>query len=27
MTVTIDGRTLKADKVLRVARRKTGGRF
>jgi histidine ammonia-lyase len=27
MTVTIDGRTLKADKVLRVARRKAGGRF
>ena len=27
MTVTIDGRTLKASKVLRVARRSAGGRF
>ena len=27
MTVTIDGRTLKADKVLRVARRGASGRF
>ncbi len=27
MTVTIDGRTLKADKVVRVSRRRAGGRF